>query len=84
MKARIIRVDIEETPGGLFTRSPDLKGLVIGEPTREVLLARVAEALKLLMEARGESVSVHEAEGATSARVTFVIVPAAGQLDRCA
>lgn len=60
--ARIIRVRIETGREGLlYATSPNLRGLLVAEPTRAELLRAIPQAIADLYEAIGERVLVTEA-----------------------
>ena len=63
MKAKIIRIDIEEGRAGLFyATSPNLKGLLVAEDTREKLELAVPHAIRDLYAACDVDVVVTRAE----------------------
>ena len=64
MKAKIIRVRIEEGNAGLFyATSPDLKGLLVAEPTLAELDRAIPKSIVDLFAACEEKVVVTKAEG---------------------
>jgi hypothetical protein len=59
LKAKTVRVRIEEGKTGLFfATSPDLKGLLVAEPTIDALYVAVPKAIVDLYDACGEKVVV--------------------------
>lgn len=63
MKARIVRVKTEEGETGLFyATSPDLRGLLVAEPTIDALENAIPKAIAELYEAVGMSVVVSKVE----------------------
>jgi hypothetical protein len=59
MKAKTVRVKIEEGNSGLFfATSPDLKGLLAAEPTIDTLHTAIAKSISDLYEACGVKVVV--------------------------
>jgi len=77
MKARVLNLDIELTEAAAYSSSPDMRGLVATAKTRDELVRKLPGVIELTFKALGESVSVHEAEGGSSTRVVFVVVPRA-------
>lgn len=62
MKPKIVRVKVEQDDVGLFfATSPDLKGLLVAEPTREALDTAIPAAVKALYAACGLHVVVSKA-----------------------
>ena len=63
MKARIVRVRLEEGDAGLFyATSPDLRGLLVAEPTLDALDEGIPVAIAQLYEALGMTVVVSKLE----------------------
>lgn len=63
LKARIIRVKFEDGKiGQFYATSPDLKGLLVAEPTLEALEHAVPQAITELYAASGVDVVVTMAE----------------------
>lgn len=63
MKARIVNVRFEEGESGLFyATSPDLRGLLVAEPTLDALEGAIAGAITDLYAAVGETVVVSKVE----------------------
>ena len=59
MKAKTVRIKLEEGRTGLFiATSPDLKGLLVAEPTVDALHAAIPKAIADLYEACGVRVVV--------------------------
>lgn len=59
LKARLVRVRLEEGRTGLFyATSPDLKGLLVAEPTLDAVEEAVPSAITDLYAACGEEVVV--------------------------
>jgi hypothetical protein len=59
LKARIVRVKVQEGKTGLFfATSPDLRGLLVAEPTMEALWDAVPTTIRDLYAACGEHVVV--------------------------
>jgi hypothetical protein len=63
LKAKIVRVKVEKGRAGLYyATSPDLKGLLVGEPTLEALDKAIPGAVADLYAACGVHVVVTKAE----------------------
>jgi hypothetical protein len=63
MKAKIVRIEVEEGNTGLFyATSPDLKGLLVAKPTIEALEQAIPLAVADLFAACGVKVIVTRAE----------------------
>lgn len=76
MKAKIIRVSIEEADGRLYAESADLPGFFVTEADRASLNIAIADGIRLMYEAEGQSVLVQEAEESDSdAAMPWVAVP---------
>lgn len=59
MQTRIVRVNCEQREGGyFFATSPDLKGLLVVEPTADNLEAAIAKAITDLYSVTGHDVVV--------------------------
>jgi hypothetical protein len=59
MKARVVRIQLEEGKTGLFfATSPDLKGLLVAEPTLDKLVTAIPAAIVEMYEACGVTVVV--------------------------
>jgi hypothetical protein len=57
--AKVVRVNVEYDSTGLFyATSPDLKGLLVAEPTEEALETAVPQAIRDLYRAMGENVVI--------------------------
>ena len=77
MKAKTVRVKIEEGRSGLFfATSPDLKGLLAAEPTVDGLHMAIPQAIANLYEACGISVVVSMLDGGDDAFEPWVAFPA--------
>ena len=60
-KAKIVRVKIEKGQEGLYyATSPDLKGLLVADPTKAALIAAVPKAIEDLFEACETPMTVTE------------------------
>lgn len=78
MGPRIVRVEREQGKAGLFyATSPDLKGLLVAEKTREALESAIPQAIKDLYAACGVEVIVSPADEPPENRETWVAFPAA-------
>lgn len=77
MKARIVRVRIEEGKAGLFyATSPDLKGLLVAESTIDGLEREIPKAITDLYAACGVHVIVTQAQdGEDNTLTPWVAVP---------
>lgn len=86
MKAKLIRINLEHTDSGVYTSSPDMKGLVTTGESRAEVLAKMPEVIAMTFKAFGDNVNVHEAEMASGMHVSvplncsamFVVVPQNG------
>ena len=77
MKARIVRIKRQEGKTGLFyATSPDLKGLLVAEPTLDALDRAVPQAISDLYAACGIAVMVTKVEETEPDVRTWVAVPA--------
>jgi hypothetical protein len=77
MKAKIIRVKIEEGRTGLFfATSPDMKGLLVAEKTLEKMETAVPEAIRDLYAACDMEVVVSRLENGGDAFEPWVAFPA--------
>ena len=77
MKAKTVRVKIEEGKTGLFfASSPDLKGLLVAEPTVDALYKAIPKAIADLYMACGESVVVSILDEKAHGYVPWVAFPA--------
>ncbi|WP_257194812.1 MULTISPECIES: hypothetical protein [unclassified Bradyrhizobium] len=77
MKAKIVRVKVEEGKAGLFyATSPDLKGLLVAEPNIDQLDDAVSKSIADLYAACGESVLVTKAQDADPEFFPWVAIPA--------
>ena len=78
MKARIVRVKVEEGKTGLFYAvSPDLKGLLVAKPTLDELESAIPEAIAALYAACGTEVVVTKAEDDDPDYFPWIAIPAA-------
>jgi hypothetical protein len=78
MKPRIVRVDRERGKAGLFyATSPDLRGLLVAEPTPEALDEAIPKAIRDLYVACGVEVIVSIADDSHDDREMWVAFPAA-------
>lgn len=76
MRAKIIRIDIEEGRAGLFyATSPNMKGLLVAENTKEKLLLAVPDAIRDLYAACGVAVVVTMAEDGDGDLSPFIAIP---------
>lgn len=77
MRARVVRIKREEGKTGLFyATSPDLKGLLVAEPTLDALDKAVPQAIRDMYWACGVEVVVTRAEEPDDDLRTWVAVPA--------
>jgi hypothetical protein len=77
MKAKIVRVRVEEGKTGLFyATSPDLKGLLVAEADIDTLDVAVSTAIVSLYEACGEKVVVTKAQDGDPQFFPWVAIPA--------
>jgi hypothetical protein len=74
----IVRIKIEEGKTGLFyATSPDLPGLLVGEPTIDALENAIPQAIaNLLLAACGAKVVVTRAKDADPEFFPWVVMPA--------
>lgn len=76
MKAKIVRVKIEEGRAGLFyATSPDLKGLLVAEPTIDGLENEIPRAITALYAACDVDVVVTKAQDGDDDLTPWVAVP---------
>src|SRR5579863_6140917 len=77
MRAHIVRVKREEGKTGLFyATSPDLKGLLVAEPTLDALENAIPQAITDLFAACGVSVVVTRVESDEDHMRSWVAFPA--------
>jgi len=77
MRAKIVRVKIEEGKAGLFyATSPDLKGLLVAEPNIDELEAAISRGIADLYAACGETVVVTKAQDGDPDFYPWVAIPA--------
>jgi hypothetical protein len=77
MKARMVRIRREEGKTGLFyATSPDLKGLLVAEPTLDALELAIPKAIADLYAASGTAVVVTRVEDEFDDHRLWVAVPA--------
>jgi hypothetical protein len=77
MKARIVRVKIEEGKTGLFyATSPDLKGMLVAEPTLDALEVAIPAGIADLYAACGVKVVVTKAQDLDPDFYPWVAIPA--------
>jgi hypothetical protein len=78
MRPRIVRVEREKGKAGLFyATSPDLKGFLVAEKTREALEGAITQAIKDLYAAHGVEVIVSPADESPEDQEMWVAFPAA-------
>lgn len=76
MKAKIVRVKIEADNVGLYyATSPDLKGLLVAEPTVEELERAIPRAVADLYAACGVEVIVTKAEDGCDEHAPYIAFP---------
>ena len=76
LKARIVRVRREQGATGLFyATSPDLRGLLVAEPTLDGLEKAIPEAIRDLYMASGEPVLVTRTDHDTEEFRSWVAFP---------
>lgn len=76
-RARIVRVKVEEGRTGLFyATSPDLKGLLVAEPTLDMLYQAIPEAIVDMYKALGTQIVVTQAEDDDDDLKPWVAIPA--------
>lgn len=74
--ARIVRIKIEEGTTGLFyATSPDLKGLLVAEPTIDALEDAIPKAITDMYAANGEKVIVTRARDDDPEFFPWVAIP---------
>jgi hypothetical protein len=77
MRAHIVRIKREEGKTGLFyATSPDLKGLLVAEPSLDALDRAVPQAIQELYAACGVNVVVTRVDEQEEDYRTWVAVPA--------
>jgi hypothetical protein len=77
MGPRIVRVEREQGKAGLFyATSPDLKGFIVAEKTRDALEKAIPQAIKDLYAAHGVEVIVSPADKPPEDREMWVAFPA--------
>jgi hypothetical protein len=77
MKAKIVRVKVEEGKAGLFyATSPDLKGLLVAEPNIDDLDVAISRGIADLYAACGENVVVTKAQDGDPHFFPWVAIPA--------
>jgi hypothetical protein len=77
LKARLVRVKIDEGRTGLFyATSPDLKGLLVAEPTLDALDEAVRQAIVDLYEVCGAKVVATKLEDNDDELHPWVAIPA--------
>jgi hypothetical protein len=76
-KARLVRIRCERGRAGLFyATSPDLRGLLVAEPTIESLKNAIPKAIRDMYSASGVEVLVSPAEEPDDDGQTWVALPA--------
>jgi hypothetical protein len=76
MKAKIVRVKVEEGKAGLFyATSPDLKGLLVAESNIDDLEASISKNIADLYAACGETVVVTKAQDSDPDFFPWVAIP---------
>lgn len=76
MKARVVRIRVEEGETGLFfATSPDLRGLLVAKPTVDELDEAIPAAIAALYEALGVNVVVTMLDRADDEFRPWVAVP---------
>jgi hypothetical protein len=76
-KARVLRVRVEEGKTGLFyATSPDLKGLLVAEPTIDALEEAIPKVIADMYAACGVTVMVTRAEDNDPDYFPWIAVPA--------
>jgi hypothetical protein len=77
MGAKIVRVKVKEGKTGLFfATSPDLKGLLVAEPTLDVLRRAIPNAISAMYAACGVPVVVTFIDNAPDDDQSWVAFPA--------
>lgn len=77
MKAKIVRVKVEEGKAGLFyATSPDLRGLLVAEANIDDLDIAISKGITDLYAACGERVVVTKAQDADPDFFPWVAIPA--------
>lgn len=78
LRAKIVRVSVEKGKAGLFyATSPDLKGLLVAEPTLDAFENSIPTAITDLYAACGVRVVVTKAEDKQDEPEAWVAVPEA-------
>jgi hypothetical protein len=78
MKARRVRIRIEEGKTGLFyATSPDLKGLLVAEPTMDALHRAIPECIRALYAACDVDVVVTEMDDGDEEYSPWIAIPSA-------
>lgn len=76
-KAKIVRVKVEEGKAGLFyATSPDLKGLLVAEPTLDALDEAISNVIIDMFAALGVKVVVTKAQDDNPEFYPWVCIPA--------
>jgi len=75
MKARLIRVQVQQSDTRHFATSVDLPGLFASEATAERLREVLPEVIQMLLEADGDPVLVQEVENADEEVPPYVAIP---------
>jgi hypothetical protein len=76
-KARVLRVKVEEGKTGLFyATSPDLKGLLVAEPTIDALEEAIPKVIADMYAACGLTVMVTRAEDNDPDYFPWIAIPA--------
>jgi hypothetical protein len=76
-KAKVLRVKVEEGKTGLFyATSPDLKGLLVAEPTIDALEESIPKVIADMYAARGVTVMVTRAEDNDPDYSPWIAIPA--------
>lgn len=77
MKAKIVWVKVKEGKSGLFfATSPELRGLLVAEPTLDALYEFIPEAIRSLYAACGEHVVVGQADRFDNDQTPWIAFPA--------
>jgi hypothetical protein len=76
MKARMVRVRIEEGKTGLFfATSPDLKGLLVAEPTIDALERAIPQSIRNLYAACDVDVVVTQMDDGVDGYTPWIAIP---------
>lgn len=76
-KAKVLRVKVEEGRTGLFyATSPDLKGLLVAEPTVDALEEAVPKVIADIYAALGVAVAVTRAGDDDTDSFSWIVIPA--------